>query len=65
MEYNFNITPSMGIAIYPSDGQDGISLLKNADKALKLAKEKVKILFVFTTWKWIIYFNRGLNSNQI
>jgi diguanylate cyclase (GGDEF)-like protein len=47
MEYNFNITPSMGIAIYPSDGQDGISLLKNADKALKLAKEKGKNTFCF------------------
>ncbi len=47
MEYDFYITPSMGIAIYPSDGQDSISLLKNADKALKLAKEKGKNTFCF------------------
>lgn len=47
MEYNFYITPSMGIAIYPSDGQDSITLLKNADKALKLAKEKGKNTFCF------------------
>ncbi len=47
MEYNFYITPSMGVAIYPSDGQDSISLLKNADKALKLAKEKGKNTFCF------------------
>lgn len=47
MEYDFYITPSMGVAIYPSDGQDSISLLKNADKALKLAKEKGKNTFCF------------------
>ncbi|ADQ41676.1 diguanylate cyclase/phosphodiesterase [Caldicellulosiruptor acetigenus I77R1B] len=47
MEYDFYITPSMGVAIYPSDGQDSVSLLKNADKALKLAKEKGKNTFCF------------------
>jgi len=47
MKYNFYITPSMGIAIYPSDGKDSTSLLTNADKALKLAKEKGKNTFCF------------------
>ncbi|WP_041723456.1 EAL domain-containing protein [Caldicellulosiruptor hydrothermalis] len=47
MEYDFYITPSMGVAIYPSDGQDSVSLLKSADKALNLAKEKGKNTFCF------------------
>ncbi|WPX09198.1 GGDEF domain-containing phosphodiesterase [Anaerocellum danielii] len=47
MEYDFYITPSIGVAIYPSDGKDSVSLLNNADKALKLAKEKGKNTFCF------------------
>ena len=34
------IKTSMGIAIYPQDGEDGETLLKNADAALYRAKEK-------------------------
>lgn len=36
----FYIKTSMGIAIYPQDGEDGESLLKNADAALYRAKER-------------------------
>lgn len=36
----FYIKTSMGIAIYPQDGEDGESLLKNADAALYRAKEQ-------------------------
>ncbi len=34
------ISPSIGIAIYPSDGQDPMSLLKHADLAMYQAKEQ-------------------------
>lgn len=36
------IKTSVGIAIYPQDGEDGESLLKNADAALYRAKERGK-----------------------
>ncbi|WAM34032.1 putative bifunctional diguanylate cyclase/phosphodiesterase [Caldicellulosiruptor morganii] len=47
MDYDFYITPSMGISIYPSDGSDAMTLLKNADKALLSAKEKGKNTYCF------------------
>ena len=34
------VTTSMGISIYPNDGKDVTTLLKNADAAMYLAKEK-------------------------
>jgi len=36
---DFQLTGSVGIAIYPDDGDDGETLLKNADIALRQAKE--------------------------
>lgn len=41
------ITASIGIAIYPSDGEDGARLLRNADKALHLAKQKSQHIYQF------------------
>ncbi|MFT9495435.1 bifunctional diguanylate cyclase/phosphodiesterase [Anaerosolibacter sp.] len=43
------ITSSVGIAIYPDDGQDVQALLKNADTAMYAAKENEKNSFAFYT----------------
>ena len=41
-EYELFISTSIGISIYPTDGQDSETLLKNADSALYRAKEQGK-----------------------
>lgn len=41
------VTVSMGIAIYPTDGEDMLTLLKNADTAMYSAKEKGKNNYEF------------------
>lgn len=40
--YEFYITTCIGLAVFPYDGEDSISLLKNADAALYRAKEQGK-----------------------
>lgn len=39
-QYSLSCTPSMGVAIFPTDGMDMETLLKNADTAMYHAKEK-------------------------
>ena len=45
--HEFHISASIGIATYPSDGQDGEALLKNADIAMYRAKEAGKNQYQF------------------
>lgn len=44
-----HISPSIGISIYPKDGEDALTLMKNADIALYRVKENGKNNFSFYT----------------
>jgi len=39
-DHELHVTTSIGISVYPADGQDAEALLKNADTAMYSAKEK-------------------------
>ncbi|WP_211340540.1 sensor domain-containing protein [Mesobacillus subterraneus] len=43
----YYITPSIGISLYPNDGKDAETLIKNADEALYSVKEKGKAHYQF------------------
>jgi diguanylate cyclase (GGDEF)-like protein/PAS domain S-box-containing protein len=45
--HEFHVSASIGIATYPNDGQDGETLLKNADSAMYRAKEAGKNQYQF------------------
>ncbi|MGD6801319.1 bifunctional diguanylate cyclase/phosphodiesterase [Rossellomorea vietnamensis] len=51
----FFVTPSIGISMYPVDGTDQETLIKHADTAMYLAKERGKNNFQF--------YNESLNRN--
>jgi diguanylate cyclase (GGDEF)-like protein len=45
------ITPSIGISLYPEDGEDVSSLIKNADKAMYLVKNRGKNDYQFSSYE--------------
>ncbi len=47
-----NITVSIGIALYPTDGTNSVSLIKNADLALYRSKEKGRNRYSFYSKKF-------------
>ncbi len=48
-DHELHITTSIGIALYPDDGEDAQTLLKNADTALHRAKEQGRNNYQFYT----------------
>lgn len=52
-EHNLNITLSIGVALYPRDGETSTELMKHADEALYLAKNKGKNCYQFYNAKTI------------
>lgn len=46
-DLELHITLSIGIALYPADGQTDLLLLKNAEQALMLAKKRGKHIYQF------------------
>ncbi|MDZ4261921.1 MAG: EAL domain-containing protein, partial [Pseudomonadota bacterium] len=48
-EMPLHLSPSIGIAVYPEDGEDPSTLIKNADAAMYLAKEKGRNNYQFYT----------------
>ena len=47
--HRLHITPSIGLSIFPDDGEDAISLMKNADAAMYGAKEAGRNNYQFFT----------------
>ncbi len=48
-QYELNISASIGIAVYPEDGEDLETLLRNADTAMYRAKQDGRNIFRFFT----------------
>ncbi len=46
---NLTVTPTIGISVYPEDGEDAETLIRNADSALYHAKDSGRNNFLFFT----------------
>jgi len=60
----FFTTPSIGISMYPSNGEEGETLIKNADKAMFIAKSRGKNNVQFYTQEQDEQFNRKAKLEQ-
>lgn len=59
-EEEFFTSPSIGISLYPGDGQDEETLTKNADKAMYLAKKRGK-----NNYQFYIYEDEDILDRKI
>ena len=74
-EHELYVTTSIGIAIFPDDGEDAEALLKNADRAMYRAKELGRDNFQFSTpaqvrdrrrdaWPWSARLRHALERDE-
>ena len=65
-EQEFYVTASVGIAIYPFDGEDTETLIKNSDIAMYMAKDRGKNQYVMCTSEMKEEVKRNIKlSNQL
>lgn len=62
--HTYFITPSIGISLYPTDGTDVETLIKNADTAMYEAKDKGKNNFKFYSFKLAQYSIRKIEMEN-
>lgn len=58
--YQLTITPSIGISIYPDDGEDSTTLLRNADMAMYRAKDEGRNTLQFYLPEMTLHVNERL-----
>lgn len=59
-EHELQVTPSIGVALYPDNGTDGATLLKNADAAMYHAKNSGRNNFQFFTPEFNLWVSERL-----
>jgi diguanylate cyclase (GGDEF)-like protein/PAS domain S-box-containing protein len=62
--YHLHMTASIGIALYPDDGEEGGTLIKHADSAMYFAKEQGKDTYRFYTKQLSLDVQRRLDLEQ-
>jgi len=63
-DYHLNTTASIGIAVYPDDGEDRNEIVKHADSAMYYAKEKGKDTYQFYNRQLSLDVQRRLELEQ-